>query len=323
LDGTDIEAIRQDLAKLEKAEFDTQVQTNYDEAYQWPLGLALMVLLLELLIRERKTDKSLWRGRWISNMVPNRMSKRRKNAATSATLSLFILISPIRVWAQSPMTAYKNLEGVKALQAERPYKAYQNFTEALKDESSNEALQFNLGTSLYANKEVEKSEKQFKASAESAQSEKIQFLSWFNAGVAAGEQKKVPAALEYYQRALALNPASKEVKTNIELLLQQQSGGGESDDKDKNTDKNTDKNKDKNKDKDKKDGKGDQDKDDKKDQDKQDEKKPKPSPKPFKSEELTERDVKNILEELKRQEQQIRGRLNDRKSKDQDPDKDW
>lgn len=144
-------------------------------------------------------------------------------------------------------------------------------------------------------------------------------MSWYNAGVAAGEQKRIAEALAYYQKALAINPASKEVKTNIELLLQQQSGGG-GDGKDPNNkdDKKDDKNK------------GDQEKQDQKGQDEKkpnqpdkNQPQPKPSPKPFKSEELTERDVKNILEELKRQEQQIRGRMNDRKSKDQDPDKDW
>lgn len=158
LDGADIEAIRQDLAKLEKAEFDTQVQTNYDEAYQWPLALALILLLLELCIRERKTDRALWKGRWISNMVPNRM--RRAGASSKGTgaklASLVVLAFSSSAFAQSPLTAYKNLEGVRSLQAERPYKAYQNFTEALKNEPNSLELQFNLGTSLFANKEVEK-----------------------------------------------------------------------------------------------------------------------------------------------------------------------
>ena len=43
----------------------------------------------------------------------------------------------------------------------------------------------------------------------------------YNLGVLLGAQKKVPEALNYYQKALDLNPASNEVKHNIELLIQQ------------------------------------------------------------------------------------------------------
>ena len=60
--------------------------------------------------------------------------------------------------------------------------------------------------------------------------------------------KKIPEALEQYQAALEINPTSSEVKTNIELLIQQQNQGGQGEnDQEKKDDKNDDKKNDQNK----------------------------------------------------------------------------
>lgn len=53
------------------------------------------------------------------------------------------------------------------------------------------------------------------------------FASLFNQGQLLARENKIDEALNKYQEALALNSESIEVKTNIELLMQQKQGGGQ------------------------------------------------------------------------------------------------
>lgn len=171
--------------------------------------------------------------------------------------------------------------------------------------------------------------------AELAQDSELQFKVRYNLGVYFGAQKKVPEALEHYQAALDLVPDSKEIKTNIELLIQQQqqdqkkSGKGE-------TDPNNPQNKGEGENKDdQKPGEDQQNQKDQKDENdqkegkdkKEDQKKegsPKYQPRPFKGDQLSEGDVKKILGELKNQEQKIRANFDKKeKGKSKNNEKNW
>ena len=74
-------------------------------------------------------------------------------------------------------------------------------------------------------------EKQFPQLSE----EKIKslFLTYFNQGVSSGAQKKIDEALDYYQKALDLNPNSQETKKNIELLIKKNQQDQQQKDQDK------------------------------------------------------------------------------------------
>lgn len=139
------------------------------------------------------------------------------------------------------------------------------------------------------------------------------FQIYYNLGLRYHNAKNTEKALEFYQKALDINPASMETKHNIELLIQQEQGGG--DGKDKND----------------QDGKGDKDKpkdgEDKEDKDK-DQKEDrqqtsKYKPRPFKGDQLSEADVKKILGELSQQDKKIRANYNKKDRKEDKNAKDW
>ena len=132
----------------------------------------------------------------------------------------------------------------------------------------------------------------------------------FNLAIVLTKQKKIGEALAAYQACLDIQPDSKEVKTNIELLWQ--GGGGEGEDKDDKKDP-------KGKGKDKKEGPGD-DKDQPKEKGEPQQKK---QPKSFESKELTDGDVKKILDEVKNQENAIRAQEYERNLKEAPRGKDW
>lgn len=62
--GREMRMVKDDLDKLEKAEFDSQLQTNYDERYQGFLLIGFLLALLEMVWVERKGEGRLWRGRF-------------------------------------------------------------------------------------------------------------------------------------------------------------------------------------------------------------------------------------------------------------------
>ncbi len=62
--GDHIERLNQNLDNLEKADFDSQLTTNYREWFQVPLTLAVLLLILELLISERRKLSARWAGRF-------------------------------------------------------------------------------------------------------------------------------------------------------------------------------------------------------------------------------------------------------------------
>lgn len=62
--GTAIKDLYEDLKKLEQSEFNSMDVRKYDEKYQWFLGLALLLALLEILLGERRSRGRIWKGRF-------------------------------------------------------------------------------------------------------------------------------------------------------------------------------------------------------------------------------------------------------------------
>ena len=204
-----------------------------------------------------------------------------------------------------------NREGVRAFKEERGSDAHNYFAQSLAEIPFSPEAHFNLGASYYANKEFEKAQKEFEQAAALANASKnneAEFASLFNAAVSSSEVKQIDAALDFYQRALAIKPDSVEVKTNIELLTRSQSGGGGEDNKDQKQDEG---------------GEGNQQQKPQPKQGEQKKQQQKSQPKPFDSKEMSQQDVNRIVEELKRQEEQIRAKFQNEKMKSAPKEKDW
>lgn len=230
-------------------------------------------------------------------------------------------------------TLWLNREGKSLLVAGRGESAQKKYIEALQYDPLLPELQLNLGLAYEVSQQPDNAMKQYE-SAQSFASEDLQkFVSYFNQAQLYGKQQKVEEALKFYQMALDLKPDSKEVKTNIELLIKQNEGGSgqnKKDDQEQKQDQKKDQGKDqqdqddKNKDQNK-DQKDDKDKKDPKDQDQKKEFQPnqKYKPREFKGE-LSPADIKKILGEIKQQEQKIRAEYNKKNDfKEQPRDKDW
>lgn len=307
--GNEARAIKADIDKLQKAEFASSMATSYEERFQWFLIASLIFALLDLLIGELGSIDRVWRGRF------------------EAGLKSF-------VWWPIPVLAFgslmslapnahaddfrgvrRNNKGVSDFKAERFVEALDGFTKALGDLPDSAELHYNVGNGFMANKDDDKALSEFDVALKMNPSKGLAYKIHFNRALIYGSQKKVAEALNSYQQALEVKSDSVETKQNIELLVKAGDGEGEGDD---NKDQKPQDGKDQKKDQKPQDGK------DQKPQDKPPQgPTPKPTPKPFKSDQLSQQDVGKILEELKRQEDQIREKMQREGGKEAPRDKDW
>lgn len=225
-----------------------------------------------------------------------------------------------------PRTLWQNHVAVKEFKKGSVTDSQKDFLQALKVDPFIGELHLNLGLTYQALQLGEAATQSYESAEKWGRNPEVIFNSRFNQGVLRGQSKQVDSALNDYQRALEIKPESIETKTNIELLVQGQSGSSEGKDQDKK-DGQDGKDKKQDQDQDQK-GKGDQDQDQdqKKEQNpgqpKQVQQNQPYKPREFKGE-LSEQDVKKILGELKQQEQKIRGQFYRGDSKEKPREKDW
>lgn len=217
------------------------------------------------------------------------------------------LLSSVGAQATTVGSYLLNQEGIDKLKVKSYFPAYQDFVKALEDDPLNPELHLNIGLALEANEEFEKAEQAYQGALRliPAGDTNRRFEALFNLAGVQAKNKKIDLALQSYQQALEINPESKEVKTNIELLWMGGSGEGEGESQDQKE--------------------GDQGKGKPKDpgQQGQEPKEQKKQPKPFNSDNLTQQDVKKILDEIKNQEQGIRAQEYDKGAKEAPRGKDW
>ncbi len=228
--------------------------------------------------------------KWIKNKFKNKCIRFMK-----CFIYVFILLLNLRITAIAqttfwPQTYWHSLQTRQQLTNEKGDKfqsAFDHAVSALEKEPMRPELHINLGNALEGMGSLDRAIDAYGVAAKISQDPQIQFISRFNQAQARAKQKKVDEALELYQSALEVNPESIETKTNIELLMA--SGGGKG-----------------------KDGKESQDQSGEGDGQDQKGKEPQkfsenPQQKKNQPKNLSESDVKKILQELKQQEQRIRG----------------
>jgi Ca-activated chloride channel family protein len=338
--GEEIDLIVRDIDKLEKSTFDTSISESYNEYFQLPLLAAMILMMSELILADRRRDDRKWKGRfevsgWVLFFIflsANFVGSTRANAESSS--------SPRAIWEnnhaatqlEADLAAERAAEEAKAQQSaesgeadrsanakgrgggtgngkvpdrKSPLEVRDRLVKALAADNENAVIHLNLGLALDQMKDTENSIKEFETAARLARDEDVKFSALFDLGALYGRDQKIDEALLAYERALAVKPDSKETKTNIELLFAQKSGGGGQGQQQPKPSKD-----------DKGEGKGQQPQ-------QQPQQPQKQQPHPFQAKDLTKQDVDKILDELKRQEEEIRGRINDKQHHEAPPDKDW
>jgi len=206
--GEGLEKIYQEKLKLiPKEELKERRKKVPIEKFEYPLGLAILLLCIEFLIRESNP------------------ANRRKTIKISVFLPFFLLIATSLFSGQS----YAG-KGEDAYAEGSFLKAGEIYREMLRKNPFNHRLHYNLGTVSYKNNMIDEAISSFKKSLESTDTN-LQEKAYYNLGNSHFQKGKKtvqeqPAktieqwkqAIKSYDASLALNPENKAAKKNRDIV---------------------------------------------------------------------------------------------------------
>ena len=261
-----------ELDKLAKKETSTTVYSDYNEQFQAFGILALLLLILEICILDRR------------NPLLKRVSffGTKKRVVTAV-----MLLMAVSSYAQTDRQYLR--QGNKQYNAGDYANAEVSYRKAIEKNPRNPQALYNLGNALMAQKKDSASIEQFQNAAKLETNPMRKYQSFHNIGVICQTHKMYGEAIEAYKSALRLNPNDDETRYNLVLCKHQK--------------QKQDQNK-----QDQQQNKNDQNKDDKKEQQQQDQKKQEKQqekPKP----QMSKDNAEQLLNAAMQQEKQTQDRL--------------
>ena len=238
-----------ELDKLSKKETTSTVYSEFDEQFQAVAILALLLIILEICIFDRR------------NPLLKRLSlfgSKKKSAAT-----LLLLFVAFTASAQTDRQYIR--EGNKQFRIGDYAKAEVSYRKAVEKNPKNPQAVYNLGNALMAQKKDSAAVQQFEQSAQIETNPMRKSAAYHNMGVICQTHKMYDEAIEAYKNALRNNPNDDETRYNLVLCKhlkkkqdqkqqqnqqnQQNQDQQNNDDNNKNDDKKKDDQKDQQKDK--------------------------------------------------------------------------
>jgi len=258
---------------------------NYYSYFPWLLGIALVLLVLEILVSERR-----------------KIAARSLQNKLKPTAALALILLPFLGQAQGDKKIIK--QGNDAYSKKEYQAAADNYRKVTAKTESNSTAQYNLGNALYRNSKPDESVLAYDNAAKYEGSAAGKSRALYNKGVVLQNNKKIPECIEAYKQALKLNPQDEDARQNLQKALIQQQ---QQQKKDNKNDKQDQKKKDQ------------QQKDQQKKQQEQDQQQQKPSPSKISKQDAEEK-LKALLQEEKNLQDKMK-RLNTGSASK--PDKDW
>ena len=260
---------------------------NYESFFQWLAGLALVLLVIELMLSERRKIS-------VNDLV-----------ATGRKVALLLVaccLVPIASFSQNEKTLIK--KGNESYSKKEYDKAITDYRKVTEKNPANTTAQFNLGNALYKNKKADEAITAYENAVSNANSKDDKSKSFYNKGVVLQNNQKLPECIEAYKNALKLNPDDEDARQNLQKALQQmrQQQQKQKDNKEQKKPREDQKQQEKQK-------------------PKEDEKNDQPKPQPSK---LTKLDAEEKLKALLQQEKNLQSKL--RKVNEASlarPEKDW
>jgi len=207
--GNEIDDVFKELASLEKTEIGSLQVTGYQDQFEYPLALALLLLMLEHVLSERK-------GRLMTKLLkllpPTRL----------LPIALLFLFSTGRAQTvRSHVSA-----GNHHFEKNRFADAEVEYRKAIEKDPKSHEARFNLGDSHYKQDRFDEAQRAFGSTATTGSTAADRASAYHNLGNSLFRAGKIQESLESYKQALRLNPTDDETRYNYQLardrLKQQQ-----------------------------------------------------------------------------------------------------
>jgi Ca-activated chloride channel family protein len=195
--------VSQQLDTAEKKAMSDTEFIDYKSYFQWFLGLAILLLLGEILLAERR------RGRL---------------AAGGGRMLLLVglgLVTTLSASAQTTNTLIRSgNRAYKKKQLDQSIKQYQAAVDKAPD---NPTANYNLGNARFRKNEFDAAAKSYDASVNhSAADKSMEEKGLYNKGVALAKQKKLQESIDAWKGALKLDAGDSDARENLEKALMEQ-----------------------------------------------------------------------------------------------------
>ena len=211
-----------ELDKLSKKETSTTVYSDYDEQFQAFGILALLLLIIEICILDRRNPL-------LKKLSLFKRSEKREvrgeSLLNSARIIAFICISLTSYF--SPLTSTAQTDRQYVRQGNKQYRAGDfanaevSYRKAIEKNPRNPQAAYNLGNSLMAQKKDSAAIEQFQNAAKLETNPMRKYRAFHNMGVICQGHKMYGEAIEAYKNALRLNPEDNETRYNLVLCKHQ------------------------------------------------------------------------------------------------------
>ena len=233
------EQLDNELDKLAKKETSTAVYSEFDEQFQAFGVLALLLLILEICIFDRR----------------NPLLKHVSLFGKRKVAVMLLFLTALSVTAQTDRQYIR--QGNKQFRMGDYPNAEVSYRKAIEQNPKNPQASFNLGNALMAQKKDSAAVTQFENASRLETNPLRKAQSFHNIGVICQTHKMYGEAIEAYKSALRLNPNDDETRYNLVLCKhqkqkqdqQKQNQGQNNDDQKKDNQKKDDQQKDQNSDK--------------------------------------------------------------------------
>jgi Ca-activated chloride channel family protein len=242
--GLDI--LTKDLNKLEKAEIEDVIFSRYESRYYVPLWIALVLLIIEILLYNKKMFRfkgfSWLKNKQLAIFISLVFIGSFQHLASQTTEEIKALREGNRQYSaaaklekEAENMEEKNRESnkqeiaVKKQQAQQLYEqASTNYLKSNTSTGNYYKSMYNQAASLYKQGKYEEAAKEMTKVIENTNvSDKVKSKAYHNLGNSLMQQEKYSEAIDAYKRSLKANPSDMDTKYNMEyakkkLAVQQQ-----------------------------------------------------------------------------------------------------
>lgn len=191
------------LNAAEKKAMSDDEFIDYKSYFQWFAGGALLLLLTELLLAERRPGKPAAGGA-------------RMLVLTGIGLAMTLTAS-----AQSTNTLIRS--GNRAYKRKQLDQSLKQYQAAVNKAPDNPTANYNLGNAQFRKNEFDAAAKSYDASVSHSTTDKpMEEKGLYNKGVALAKQKKLQESIDAWKAALKLDAADSDARENLEKALMEQ-----------------------------------------------------------------------------------------------------
>lgn len=281
-----VSSIKSALSNVEQQEFKAQQLAQKQSQFQWFLGIAFFLLLIDFFM-VNQDFKGFHAKKWF-------LSKRFN------LVLIFLFVSGTTFAQEKTMNSQQKEKQLRIVKS--------------KEKAQKEKAEYNLGNTIYKNKKYSEAITNYKNASELAKTDVEKHKAFHNLGNAYMQDKNYKSAVESYKSALKANSKDEQTRYNLALAKKMLEKNPP---KPKPKNKNKDNKEGKDKNKENKDKNGDKDKKDGKDKEKNKEQQKKPS--------ANKQRMDNILKAIGNDEKKVQEKINANKTKTNTKvsEKDW